>query len=55
MTKSFCGTGDLAQAQLSVADVLNLCVRNNPDATYADLIAALHDEATMSVDALKNR
>lgn len=56
MTKSMAGTADVSLAQLSVDDVVNkLCVRNNPDATYADLIDALHDDATIGVDALKNR
>lgn len=56
LTKSMAGTTDISLAQLSVDDVVNkLCVRNNPDATYADLINALHDDATISVDALKNR
>lgn len=56
MTKSMAGTADVSLAQLSVDDVVGkLCVRNNPDATYADLINALHDDATISVDALKNR
>lgn len=55
MTKSMCGTADVSLAQLSVEDVCNLCVRNNPDAAYADLVAALHDENTISVAALANR
>lgn len=55
MTKSMCGTADVSLAQISVDDVANLCVKNNPDATYADLINILHDEKVISVDALKDR
>ena len=53
MTKSM-ALGDVNKAQLSVEEVLNLCVRFNPDATYADLVATMHSDQ-LSVDALKDR
>lgn len=55
MTKTMVAELDASLAQLSVDDVANLCLRNNPDATYADLIAALHDENTISAEALANK
>lgn len=55
MSKSMAGTGDVSLAQLSVEDVCNLCVKNNSEATYQDLINALHDDKTISVEALANQ
>ena len=37
MTVGMIGTGDVTKAQVSVDDVLKLCVRNNAEATYAGL------------------
>ena len=37
MTVGMMGTGDVTKAQVSVDEVLNLCVRNNAEATYAGL------------------
>ena len=37
MTVGMMGTGDVTKAQISVDEVLNLCVRNNAEATYASL------------------
>ena len=37
MTVGMIGTGDVTKAQVSVDEVLNLCVRNNAEATYAGL------------------
>lgn len=37
MTVGMMGTGDVTKAQISVDEVLNLCVRNNAEATYAGL------------------
>lgn len=37
MTVGMMGTGDVSKAQVSVDDVLKLCVRNNAEATYAGL------------------
>lgn len=37
MTVGMMGTGDVTKAQVSVDDVLKLCVRNNAEATYAGL------------------
>ena len=53
MTKSM-ALADVSKAQLSVEEVVNLCVRFNPDATYADLVATMHSDQ-LSVDALKDR
>lgn len=50
MSKSMAGTADVSKAQISVDDALKLCVRNNPDATYAQLVEALQ---AISVDGLK--
>ena len=55
LEKSMAGTGDISLAQLTVEEVVNLCRRNNPEATYSDLIRALNNSDTISVDALKNR
>lgn len=53
MTKSMCGTGDVALAQIPVDVVVNeLCKRNNPEATFAQLQEIFHDAAVISVDAL---
>lgn len=49
LTKSMLGTGNAADAQLSIDTVMSLCVRNNPDATYADMMSAL---LAISVDDL---
>ncbi len=37
MTVGMMGTGDVTKAQVSVDDVLNLCIRFNAEATYAGL------------------
>lgn len=55
MNKSMTGTGDVTKAQLTVEEVVNLCARNNPDATYQGLVDILHDESKMSVDSLKDK
>lgn len=52
MEKSMLGTGDRSLAQLTADEVLSLCVRVNPDATFADLKATFSDESKISVDAL---
>lgn len=52
MTKAMLGTGDVALAQVSVEEVLNLLVRNNPDATFAGL-KELFSSEQVTVDALK--
>lgn len=49
LSKSMLGTGNAADAQLPVDTVMSLCARNNPDATYADMIEAL---MSLSVDDL---
>lgn len=42
MSKSMLGTGDVSMAQLSVEEVLNLCVRFNSDATFQGLKDVFH-------------
>ncbi|MCI9149107.1 MAG: hypothetical protein HFI42_01225 [Lachnospiraceae bacterium] len=51
LTKSFNGTADTSLMQISWEEVEQLLTRNNPDATYADLVAKLHSEQIL-VDAL---
>ena len=43
-TKAMYGTGKVELAQISVDEVGNLCLRNNPAATYAQLKDLLHSE-----------
>lgn len=50
MTKTLMGTGDAADAHLTVDEVVALCGRSNPDLTWADVVAAFH---AISVDELK--
>lgn len=50
MTKSMMGTGDAANAHLTVEEVLALCGRNNPDMTWEELVATFQ---AISVDELK--
>ncbi len=52
MDKSMFGTANVGLAQITVDDVLNLCTRVNPDATYADLVDMFHNADKISVDAL---
>lgn len=52
MSKSMAGTGDVSLAQLPVDQVLQLCVRFNPDATYQGLLDTMHSEQ-LSVDVLQ--
>ena len=54
MSKSMAGTADVSLTQLSLDDVKNLCVRFNPSATHADLMAMFRSEQ-LTTDALKNR
>lgn len=51
MTVGMMGTGDVTKAQVSVDDVLNLCVRFNAEATYAGLKELFASEQ-VTVDAL---
>ena len=51
MTVGMIGTGDVTKAQVSVDDVLNLCVRFNAEATYAGLKELFASEQ-VTVDAL---
>ena len=44
MTAGMIGTGDVTKAQVSVDDVVNLCVRFNAEATYAGLKALFASE-----------
>ncbi len=44
MTAGMIGTGDVTKAQVSVDDVVNLCVRFNAEATYAGLKAPFASE-----------
>ena len=43
-TKAMYGTGKVELAQISVDEVLALCLRNNPEATYAQLKDLFHSE-----------
>lgn len=43
-TKAMYGTGKVELAQISVEEVLSLCLRNNPEATYAQLKELFHSE-----------
>ncbi len=52
MEKSMLGTGDVSLTQLSVEQVLDQCVRFNPDATQAQLIELMHSDL-LTADALK--
>ena len=55
MEKSFCWTGDVSLAALPVDTVVNeLCKRNNPSATYEQLIDAIHSD-DLTVDALYDK
>ena len=51
MTVGMMGTGDVTKAQVSVDDVLNLCVRFNAEATYTGLKDLFASEQ-VTVDAL---
>lgn len=51
MTIGMLGSGDVTKAQVSVDDVLNLCVRFNAEATYAGLKDLFASEQ-VTVDAL---
>ncbi len=51
MAKAFNGNGDLDLLQWKWEDVASLMTRNNPEATHADLLAAVHSDA-LSVEAL---
>lgn len=50
MTKSLLGTADVSLAQISVADVVALCGRNNPGYTQAELVALIQ---SLTPDTLK--
>ncbi len=52
MTKALLGSGKVENAQISVDEILNLCVRFNADATFAGLKDIFHSEQIL-VDALK--
>ncbi|MDD2648352.1 MAG: hypothetical protein PHI27_12255 [Eubacteriales bacterium] len=53
MTKGMVGSGDITLAQVSVDEVLQLCTRFNPDATFAGLKALFASEKVMSDALLK--
>lgn len=53
MTKGMVGSGDVALAQVSVDEVLTLCTRFNPDATFAGLKELFASEQVMSDMLLK--
>ena len=50
MTKSLMGTGNVADAHLTVDEIVALCGRTNPNLTWEDVVAAFH---AISVDDLK--
>ena len=50
MTKSLMGTGDPANAHLTVEEVIALCGRSNPNLTWEELVATFQ---SISVDELK--
>lgn len=50
MTKSMMGTGDAANAHLTVEEVVAMCGRNNPDMTWEEIVATFQ---AISVDELK--
>ena len=50
MTKSLMGTGNVADAHLSVDEIIALCGRTNPNLTWEEVVAAFH---AISVDDLK--
>ena len=50
MTKSLMGTGNVAEAHLTVDEIVALCGRTNPNLTWEDVVAAFH---AISVDDLK--
>ena len=50
--KSILGTGKAEDAQIPVSEFVNLCTKNNSDATYADLTALLSDADKISVESL---
>ena len=50
MTKSMMGTGDAANAHLTVEEVVAMCGRNNPDMTWEQIVATFQ---AISVDELK--
>jgi ABC-type sugar transport system substrate-binding protein len=54
MSKSIVGTYDFADSTVTLDDLKNLCLRFNPNATYAGLDEFVHADAR-GVDALKNR
>ena len=54
MTKAFGGSGNLDLLQWPWENVSALLTHNNPEATHADLIAAVHADS-MSVEALADR
>ena len=51
MNLGMLGSGDVTKAQVSVDDVLNLCVRFNAEATYTGLKDLFASEQ-VTVDAL---
>ena len=46
LSSSIIGTGNVNDAQVTVDDILQLCVRNNADATYADLVKTITSVST---------
>ena len=50
MTKSMMGTGNVADAHLTVDEIVALCGRTNPNLTWEEVVAAFH---AISVDDLK--
>lgn len=55
MTKGFVGTLDPSTAQITPEMLVqNLCRRNNPDATFAQLQELYHDPEVLSPEALKD-
>ena len=56
MSKSLLGTGDPAMAQIPVDMVVNeLCRRNNPDATFAQLQEVFHDASLLDPATLADK
>lgn len=54
MNKGFTGSRDLANLQMTWEDAKNLLTRYNPDASYADLVAAMHSDQLLT-DALMEK
>ena len=50
MTKSLMGTGNVADAHLTVDEIVALCGRTNPDLTWEEMVAVFH---SISVEELK--